>query len=52
MSLIFTILTALSILLGNHIDEDSPLFNCHVNGNHQCGPNAPADGYINLDLPR
>lgn len=25
---------------GWFVDEDSPFWNCHLNGNHQCGPTA------------
>lgn len=29
------------------IDEDESGFNCKTMGNKQCGPGAPADGYVN-----
>jgi hypothetical protein len=29
------------------VDEDESGFNCRTMGNRVCGPNAPADGYVN-----
>lgn len=52
MSLIFAILTSLSALFGGDLPEDHLLFNCHTNGNHICGPGTPADGFVNIPLPR
>lgn len=28
--------------------DDELLFNCKLHGNHQCGPNTPDHGFVNL----
>lgn len=29
-------------------EEDSALFNCHLSGNHKCGPDVKGLGFVNL----
>lgn len=48
MTYVAALIAALALSLGGPIEEDSPIFNCRIDGNQICGPDAPAHGFVNL----
>lgn len=44
IALLSSIITAIVVALGGTIYEDSPLWDCRIHGNQQCGPGATVYG--------
>ena len=45
--MLLTVAALTLALVVNHPAEDDPLFNCHLDGNHRCGPSAAWHGFVN-----